>query len=220
MTQPKTDSSGKWFLLSVVAIFILGAFGVALAASRGGGDDLDNVAAVAAVEITGGELAPMPPGGGITSHNTDPAAGTKGPDLVGTDFQDQSVSIKADGRPKVVYFLAHWCPHCQEEVPQIVNMTNQGLKPDNVDFYAVSTAVDPSTPNYPPAKWLKEEKWPFPIIRDTRDSEAFTAYGAGGFPYAVYLDGDNNVLFRSSGELEPEVAAELWARTAASDVSQ
>ena len=51
--------------------------------------------------------------------NSDPAVGLAAPEVSGTDFTGRATAIKADGRPKVVIFLAHWCPHCQAEVPLI-----------------------------------------------------------------------------------------------------
>lgn len=216
MTQPKSDSSGRWFILAILGVFVLGGLGIAVAVNKGGTDDVDNLAAVAPVDVLGDAIPAMPQGVNITTPDSDPAVGMKAPELVGTDFTGEEVSIKADGRPKVIFFLAHWCPHCQQEVPQVISLSEDGSKPEGVDFYAVSTAVDASLANYPPARWLGNENWSFPIVRDNATSDAHEAYGQGGFPYTVYLDGDNNVLFRSAGQLQPAVAIELWNLTAAS----
>lgn len=50
----------------------------------------------------------------------------------------------------------------------------------------------------------------------SREDVVELAYGAGGFPYAVYLDGENRVLARSSGELGSGGIQQLWEATAAS----
>ncbi|MFT7597715.1 MAG: hypothetical protein ACI8TP_000635 [Acidimicrobiales bacterium] len=58
--------------------------------------------------------------------------------------------------------------------------------------------------------------WPLPVLRDTANSDALIAYGASGFPFAVYLDGENRVLTRTSGELGAEAIEVLWLATAES----
>ena len=38
-------------------------------------------------------------------------------------------------------FLAHWCPHCQAEVPRLVELAEQGAF-DGVDVTAVATGTN------------------------------------------------------------------------------
>ena len=218
MTQPKSDSSGRWFILAILAVFVLGGLGIAVAVNqgRGGDEGLGNLDAVAPVELSGDPLPPLPEGVTITTPDTDPAAGMKAPGLSGTDFHGEEVSIPDDGRPKVIYFLAHWCPHCQSEVPMVVSLGQDGSKPEGLDVYGVSTAVNATRANYPPEPWLVGESWSFPIIRDSETSGAFDAFGGGGLPYAVYLDSDNNVLFRAAGALDEATTMQFWNLTAAS----
>ena len=55
--------------------------------------------------------------------------------------------------------------------------------------------------HYPPSSWLASEGvGDVPTIADDENSSALAAYGAGGFPYMVYLDGTNKVLLRTAGE--------------------
>ena len=35
------------------------------------------------------------------------------------DFEGDAVAITNDGRPKIILLFAHWCPHCQNEVPVV-----------------------------------------------------------------------------------------------------
>ena len=105
------------------------------------------------------------------------------------------------GDPKVIAFLAHWCPHCQAEVPRLTAWADAGNAPDDVDIVAVSTNVSQVRPNFPPSDWLDEEGWPFPTMKDDALSSAHSAFGAGGFPYFVVVDADGNVVNRTSGEL-------------------
>lgn len=170
-------------------------------------------AATSPVTVEGTALAEMPDV--VVTGEDDPAAGSVAPTLQGTDFAGNPVTIGADGRAKVVYFVAHWCPHCQAEVPLIQQLIDAGQKPDNVDIYAVSTAVRPEGGNYPPATWLDRVGFSPVTMRDDDGSSAVLAYGAGGFPYAVYLDSQNRVIARSAGELGVEGIAQMWAVTSA-----
>ena len=170
-------------------------------------------AATAPVSVVGAPLADMPDV--LVTGDDDPAAGAVGPTLQGTDFDGKPVTIGPDGRAKVIYFVAHWCPHCQAEVPLIQQLIDSGQKPDNVDIYAVSTAVKPEGGNYPPSAWLDRVGFTPVAMRDDDTSSAVLAYGAGGFPYAVYLDSQNRVIARSAGELGLEGIAQMWAVTSA-----
>ncbi len=176
-----------------------------------GGGGATAGAATAPVVVEGEPLADMPDV--VVTGADDPAAGSVAPTLRGTDFDGNPVTIGADGRAKVVYFLAHWCPHCQAEVPLIQELIDGGQKPDNVDIYAVSTSVKPAQGNYPPATWLDRVGFSPVTMRDDGANSAVLAYGAGGFPYAVYLDSQNRVIARSAGELGKEGIAQMWAAT-------
>jgi hypothetical protein len=50
-------------------------------------------------------------------------------------------------------------------------------------------------------------------MRDDDDSSALLAYGGSGFPYVVYLDGENRVVARSAGELGRDGIVALWNQT-------
>lgn len=215
--NPGVGASGggnKGFLLALVAVFVLGAGLIAVVIGSGAGDDPDAVDQTAEVSVDGELLPEMPSVGGITNAEVDEAVGMTAPRLVGTDFDGSEVVIEADGRPKAVYFIAHWCPHCQVEVATVQGLVNSGAVPEGMDLYAVSTSVSAGRGNFPPLRWLESENWTVPTIRDTDSSEALINFGAGGFPYVVYLDGDNNVLARSSGELDANTIQAAWALTA------
>lgn len=224
MSAPSTagpsTSSNKAFLLVVVGVIVIGLFGVALfAAGRGGSGDGDDdspiVEQTAAVELTGDALPPMPDGLPVATAANDPVAGSVAPSLVASDFEGNGVTIGADGRAKAVYFLAHWCSHCQAEVPLVQELIDDGAKPDALDVYAVSTAVDEDSGNYPPQTWFESEGFAPTTVRDDASSGAFSAFGGSGFPYVVYLDGDNRVVARSAGSLGRDEILELWSAAAA-----
>jgi thiol-disulfide isomerase/thioredoxin len=130
----------------------------------------------------------------------DPAVGVTIPTVNGADFAGQPVDIALDGRPKVILFLAHWCSHCQAEVPLIQDWLNEGGAPDNVELLSVATSIDPSLPNHPPDEWLDREGWTVPVIVDPTGAAA-AAYGLSAFPFWVFVGADGTVTTRMTGEL-------------------
>ena len=69
------------------------------------------------------------------------------------------------------------------------------------EILSVATAIDPRRTNFPPSEWLEDEQWPAPVLRDDEASTVLRSYGAGGFPYWVFLDGDGRVVARQSGRM-------------------
>jgi thiol-disulfide isomerase/thioredoxin len=140
------------------------------------------------------------------SGQEDPAIGMTAPDIGGVGFDGTPVSIdNGDGTPKAIVFLAHWCPHCQAEVPRVQAWLDGGGGVEGVEIMSVSTSMNSGQENYPPSEWLEREGWTPPVIRDDTATSALTAYGSGGFPYWVFVDGEGNVVRRSGGELDVAV---------------
>lgn len=132
----------------------------------------------------------------------DPAVGTAGPVLSGADDEGNPVTIGGPGEPRIVLFLAHWCSHCQAEVPRVTDYLAENDV--DVEFLAVATSSNATAPNYPPSVWLEREEWPVPTIFDDSSGTAGTAYGLSGFPFWTILDADGVVQSRFSGELSTE----------------
>jgi len=122
------------------------------------------------------------------------------PEVRGSSFDGTPMAIANDGRPKVVLFLAHWCPHCQREVPLIQAWADSGAVPEGVDLISVATSIDPARPNYPPDAWFQREGWTVPVMVDPTNSVA-NAYGLNAFPYWVFIGPDGTVRARTVGEL-------------------
>mgnify|MGYP001440016067 FL=1 len=110
----------------------------------------------------------------------------------------------ADGTVRLIGFFAHWCPHCQREVPRVSKWLEENGVPAEIEILAVSTAVREGTPNYPPSEWFIKERWPTDIFVDNQDNDLAAAYGLAGFPYWVLVDATGRVVHRSSGELTEE----------------
>ena len=110
----------------------------------------------------------------------------------------------ADGTVRLIGFFAHWCPHCQREVPRVSKWLEENGVPTEIEILAVSTAVREGTPNYPPSEWFTKERWPTDVFVDNQDNDLAAAYGLAGFPYWVLVDATGRIVHRSSGELTEE----------------
>lgn len=131
----------------------------------------------------------------------DPALGLTAPAVSGADWNDVPVSIEQDGRPKIIMFLAHWCPHCQAEVPVVQNWIDAGGLGTDVDMYSITVLSNRLRGNWPPQQWLEDEGWTVPVIMDDAESSVVQAYGMVGTPFYVVLDGNNVNLGRFSGQV-------------------
>ena len=186
----------KWIIIGVVALVAV-AVGVALLASRDAEQrEQSDVRQVSDVSVEG---APLPP---FDGQEPDPAMETVAPAFAATTFDGVEVSVlPGDGTAKVIGFFAHWCSHCQRELPRMAGWLAANQLPAGVEVIAVSTAVDSSRGNYPPSAWFEEEQWPAVAVRDSAENEIGDAYGLQGFPYMVAVDADGRIVARVSGEL-------------------
>ena len=132
----------------------------------------------------------------------DPAVGMAIPTVTGTDFEGNDITISGDdGKAKVILFVAHWCPHCQKEVPLLKDHLDDVPMPDDVELLTVSTSVQPGATNYPPQEWLEGEGWSAPVLADDENSTVAQEFGLSSFPYFVVVDENGKVVERASGEL-------------------
>ena len=194
-SKKKQESSSNtiwWIVGGIVGLGLI----VWLAFSIAGDPGQDESIGFGEITVDG---APLPIYGDSTT--ADPAVGMAAPTVTGTDWNDVVTTIEPDGRPKILTFLAHWCPHCQAEVPVIVDWVEAGGLGDDVDMYGVTVLTNRLQGNWPPQDWLEEEGWTLPTIMDDEESSAVTAYGLRGTPFYVVLDGENNVIGRYSGEV-------------------
>jgi cytochrome c biogenesis protein CcmG, thiol:disulfide interchange protein DsbE len=201
-----------WGALAVVVVI---AIVVAVVAS-GGSDDSASATKweTAPVQVTG---TPLPDFDAAVSP--DPAVGDTMPTIEGKSvFDGKPVTIEPNGKPQVVVFLAHYCPHCQAEVPRIVTLAKQGVF-EGVDVTAVATGTTEEAPNYPPSAWLEREDWPFPVLADSPSGTAARAYGLPAYPYFVLVDADGKVAGRGTGEIPPDqIEANIEALKAGDDL--
>lgn len=198
-------SKGAVITIGVAAVLVL-----AIVAGFSGGGVESDAPAFAAVDVSG---IPLPP---LEDPGNDPAIGMQAPVVTGVDLDGGEIVIGEVGEPTIIMFLAHWCPHCQNEVPRVT-----GYLAENdlvgVSLQSVATGTDAAAPNYPPGVWFAREEWPVPVLIDDEDSTAADVYGLPAFPYWVILDGDGIVQARFTGEIPEEQFQAILDQTAALD---
>jgi thiol-disulfide isomerase/thioredoxin len=195
-----SSSRGKFIVGAIIAIVIGGAAIVAISSS--GSDSASTSGSISEfsdITVSGEAL----PSFDSVSTATDTAIGLPAPVVSGKGFTGTEITTDGAGTPTLLVFLAHWCPHCQREVPLLVEWEKDGKTPTGVDVIAVATGTDPANPNFPPSEWLAREEFPalWPVIADSADKKAANAFGLSGYPYFVLVDAQGNVFKRLSGEI-------------------
>jgi cytochrome c biogenesis protein CcmG, thiol:disulfide interchange protein DsbE len=155
------------------------------------------------VTYSGTPLEPLP------SEGDDPAIGVTAPTMSGFSFDGTPVDIDPSKGPVMLVFLAHWCPHCNREVPELLDWKASGAVPPELQVIGVATAADPTAPNYPPSTWIKTVGWDWPVMADSEKQDASVAMGLSSYPFVVILDTDGKVLTRWAGEKGAEGIQEL-----------
>ena len=193
-TQTGSSRTPLLIIAAIVAVVIVAAIvAVVMSASAGGGGVAEP--ATSPIGVSGSALPEL------TDPAADPAVGEPIPTLTGTDLSGDPITIGPDDGPTAIVILAHWCPHCQAEVPLLVDYLESTGMPEGVELVAVSTAISSAQPNYPPSTWLEGEGWTAPTMIDDASNTALTALGIGNFPGFVFVDAEGRVIGRVTGEL-------------------
>lgn len=196
---------------AIVGALVVAALVIAIVVS-GGDDDGDEAQATTVpaatepgsvapaeqqpVSVTGDALPELP------REGADTAVGLAPPALSGYSFDGSPVAVTPGGTAKMVVFLAHWCPHCNAEIPRLLDWQAQGRVPEGLEIIGVATGTDSSAPNYPPSQWLADFAWPWPVLADSETFDAARGYGVNGYPFFVVVGPDGLVKARFSGEAD------------------
>ncbi|MCH1490597.1 MAG: TlpA family protein disulfide reductase [Ilumatobacteraceae bacterium] len=160
--------------------------------------------------IIEGEFLPA-----LVDPHGDESVGMPIPSLIGENFDGDVVAVRpTDGVATLVVFLAHWCPHCNNEIPEINRIRDAEAWPSGLRVVGVSTAVAPQRPNFPPQRWLAGKDWTYDVIADAYDADRSTfiaaeAFGVTGFPFMVLIDESGLIRGRWGGEVGALALAEL-----------
>lgn len=160
------------------------------------------------VVVSGTPLPELPDSG------VDPAVGMILPSLTGIGLDGRSLTITPDGRAKAIVIFAHWCPHCQAEMPRLVEWLAANPLPAGVDLVGLSTAISDTRPNYPPSTWLSSIGWQQPTLIDDATYTAYVALGGSSYPGFVFVNADGTVEERDVGEIDVATFAAHLAQIA------
>jgi len=149
--------STMWTIMAVLAVVAVG--GIVWASVGGGSDSAspddtsvtsDGAGALPDSQpatVTGTPLPKFESGGGA-----DPAIGVAAPIVDGLQFNGEKIGLDAKDGAYMVVFLAHWCPHCNAEIPRLIEWKQSGAVPADLQVIGVSTGVASDRPNYPPSQ--------------------------------------------------------------------
>jgi thiol-disulfide isomerase/thioredoxin len=208
-------------IVAVVAVIVVVAGVVAITVTSSGDDDSASTTTAVpcaapslpesdTIKVTGDAL---PQG----EAPDDPCVGKPVPTIAGADYAGKPVTI-APGKdgPMMIVVMAHWCPHCNAEVPKLVAWQQSGAVPEGLQVVGVSTAARENAENYPPSTWLADKMhWTWPVIADDEQQTAAAALGTTGYPFVMFVDAKGDLMFRVAAELPIEQIQQLADQAAA-----
>ncbi len=163
--------------------------------------------AAVAPSVPAGSLAPFEQG------QPDAALGMTLGDVTGVEYYtDTEITVDpADGTPRAWLIWAHWCPHCQRELPPLSEWyaANADQYP-SVELISVTSSIDPARGN-PLEPYLDELQLPFPTILDP-DLVLAEQFGLSAYPFWVFTSGDGTTLLRVAGFLEIDQVANIFTQ--------
>jgi thiol-disulfide isomerase/thioredoxin len=190
-----------------VVLLVIFAAVVAMALSASPGSSVDEPS-TRPVSVAGAALPDF------TDPAGDAAVGQPVPELSGIGLDGEPLTIGPDDGPMAVVVLAHWCAHCQAEVPRLVDYMESGAQPEGVSVVALTTSINPAQPNYPPSAWLEREAWTAPTLIDDGSNSGLAALGLSSFPGFVFVDADGIVAARRTGEIGADAFGQLLEQIA------
>ena len=218
--KKKASSGDSMRTILYVVLVVVGIAGAVALGTSGGSSDTttDTVVTVPGgvqpaeyqkVSSTGGMLAPLPESGADTETGKSVAV------LKGYDLQGRPVTIDpaGEGKATMVVFLAHWCPHCNREIPVLNKWRESGEVPTGLRVIGITTGSKADQANWPPSKWMTAMKWPFEVMADSEAQEAAAAYGVAGYPFMAFVGANGKITARTSGEI-PVEQLQIYANAA------
>lgn len=190
-----TPAKRNWAFPAVIAgVVVIGIVIVVIAALNKSPTQQSDV------ELVGGGKGDSAPTASIEGTA---AQGQPFPNITGEDmYTGRQVSTKdMQGKPTLVVVWAHWCPHCQKELPIIQQMSKD--EAGDFNFLTVTTAAgqQPAQAQYAtPATLMKTQGITMPTLRDD-GTTIMQALDVQGFPTLLMVDADGKLVGRASGEM-------------------
>lgn len=185
-----------------IVLVIVIALVVALVGTGGGGGHSTKGSGVTyldygSVQVSG---SPLPK---FDSNSPAKGDGLALPTISGQSPKREPVTISPTDGKQVVVVGAPWCPHCNRELPQLVNLLQSGQL-GQLKVTLVVTAQDPNYPNWPPGNWVYDTlHWPAtsPVLLDDKSATGASVLGTPAYPYFVFVDSHGQIGSRATGEI-------------------
>jgi thiol-disulfide isomerase/thioredoxin len=178
-----------------------------LAASSIGGSVGTGASSAAETTEAVQALPPYPTSGADPAVQTRMALG----EITGNEYYSGApLTVSPDGEKATVWLVwAHWCPHCQDELPELSAFWADSAEQfPNVDVVTITSSIDPTRGN-PLEAYLDGSGFTFPVLVD-QDNELATTMGTTAFPFWVVTGPDGRVLLRRPGALGLDQMAGLF----------
>ena len=126
----------------------------------------------------------------------------------------KSIDLGSTGKKTVIVFFATWCPHCQKEMPRLVEFYNTlQLSPqkNTIELLAIRASTARETQSF--ADFKKQYGIPFPIMTD--DGIAFESFASEqgvspGFPMLAVANAKGEVVYFLSHGDHNDTSKELF----------
>ena len=128
---------------------------------------------------------------------------------------DKSIDLSTTGKKTVIVFFATWCPHCQKEMPRLVEFYNTlqvSPNKNKIDLLAIRASTARETQSF--ADFKKQYGIPFPIMTD--EGIAFESFAneqgvSPGFPMLAVANAKGEVVyFLSHGDYNDTSKELFW----------
>jgi len=143
----------------------------------------------------------------------DAALGVVLGDVTGVEYytNEEVTFDPSDGTARAWLIWAHWCPHCQREMPEVTEWYGENADAyPNVQLVSITSSIDPARGN-PLEPYLDELQTPFPVLVD-EDLALADQFGLNAFPFWVFTSGDGTTVLRVAGYLGVDQVAEIFGQ--------
>lgn len=189
-----------------VVLVVVIALVVALVASGGGTKKSATTGTTylqyGTVQVSGNALPPY------DSNAPAKGDGLPIPTIIGQSPRKEPATIGPAAGKQVILVGAPWCPHCNRELPKLLDALLSGTL-GQPKITLVVTAQSPDYPNWPPGDWVYNTlRWPDSagaVLLDDKSQTAATKLGTSAYPYFVFVDSQGRVGSRDSGEIGIDV---------------
>lgn len=163
---------------------------------------LENLPSSPAPELTT-DAEGLPPL--VSNTSEDPAVGAQLGDLGAEEWAEgtELVIDLADGKARALVVFAHWCPSCQELLPQLADWQDStGATLENMEIVTIASATEQEA-DMTLAEYLEDQDLPFPVLVDS-SNELAARLGVDAFPFWVFVGPEGQVIGRLVGQLPPD----------------